>query len=226
MKKHSNSEDLAQAHRLFLGAIRARTPDVLRETFDLLVPLLQDRLVRIALGAQRRHRHETSPPDQVAQTVWFRLFKKLVLALSADAIAFREPPNEFVLLGLLRRIATNDVLDRKRRSERRRELRHDSIFNTHNPLSDSSFDPMSQADRKDVKDLVWLAIQGLSADDRFIAVERIIECRSWEAIGSAIGATADTTRMRWNRIKNELAVRMCGIRHSGPWDSAIVMRRA
>jgi RNA polymerase sigma factor (sigma-70 family) len=114
---------------------------------------------------------------------------------------------------LLKRIATNELIDQKRRDRRGGGARHlDSLVHSGHPLSGlaapggSADDPRRQVEGSEDRQWVRLALQFVSDEDRWLLLASEVEGLSWAAIAEELGvASPDTVRMRCARIKPRLA---------------------
>lgn len=113
---------------------------------------------------------------------------------------------------LLKRIATNELIDQWRRHKRAGVRHLESMVNSANPLSgfaaanESGLAPVRQAQRSEEREWVRLALQFLPDDDRWLLLASEVEGTNWEIIASELGlGSADTARMRGARLKPKLA---------------------
>jgi len=114
---------------------------------------------------------------------------------------------------LLKRIATNELIDQRRREGRSKERKHlGSVGSTSNPLSGfagpslSSQRPSMAAVRAEEQEWVRLALQFLSAEDRQLLLASEVEGIDWATIASDMGLQSpDAARVRAARLKPKVA---------------------
>jgi len=114
---------------------------------------------------------------------------------------------------LMKRIATNELIDQRRRLGRAGGGRHlDSLANTANPLSGfagpspSAMRPSGALEKREEEDWVRLALQFLPEEDRYLLLASEVENLDWAAIAGELQlASADAARVRGMRLKPKLA---------------------
>lgn len=114
---------------------------------------------------------------------------------------------------LLKRIATNELIDQRRRLARSGGGRHlDSFVGSANPLSGfagpslSALRPSGAAERNEEEEWVRLALQFLPAEERYLLLASEVEGLEWAAIARELGiASADAARVRGARLKPKVA---------------------
>lgn len=174
------------------GALDALLADVL--------PWLQ-REVSKALGDQPRGAQDSTDLVQTAVLNFLTWGPRFVPQSGAQ---FR---------ALMKRIATNELIDQRRRLGRTGGGRHlDSFVNTANPLSGfaapslSAQRPSGAAEQHEEEEWVRLALQFLPAEDRYLLLASEVENLDWAAIARELGlASADAARVRGSRLKPKLA---------------------
>jgi RNA polymerase sigma factor (sigma-70 family) len=147
--------------------------------------------------------------EDLVQDLWLKLLGRLRFV----------PRTIEEFRGLVMCIARNDVVDRIRRQ--RGAMRHTgSVFDTANPLSgavDLAHGHTAEgiAAQSEEADTVALALQFLPDDDRYIVVAHEIEDLSWEAIAEHLKLdSAESARMRYNRMKPRLAILVNRVRRA------------
>ena len=185
------------------GMLLARWRDgdqqAVNELLALVLPWLHS-VVSRALGNQPRGAHDSMDHAQNAVMNFLRRGIRFVPATPAQ------------FLGLMKRIAINQLKDHWRRQKRAGRERHwGSLVNSANPLSDfgadsdSSNAPRRQAEQSEERQWVRLAMQFLSDDDRWVLSAGDGEEIGWAAVAAELGVTEDAARVRANRARPKLA---------------------
>ena len=123
------------------------------------------------------------------------------------------PQNGAQLRALLKRIASNEIIDQRRRRGRSGDGRHlESFPNATNPLSGfgvpgpSAHGPTQAAERVEDQEWVRLALQFLPEQDRYLLLASEVEGADWASIAQELSlASPDAARVRGARLKPKLA---------------------
>ena len=114
---------------------------------------------------------------------------------------------------LLKRIATNELIDQRRRLARSGGGQHlDSMFHSSNPLSGfaglsrSSERPSEAARKSEEEEWVRLALQFLPDEDRYLLLAAEVEGTDWATIASELKMSSpDAARVRCSRLRPRVA---------------------
>ncbi len=123
------------------------------------------------------------------------------------------PENSTQFRSLLKRIATNELIDQERRRARGARGQHlESLAGTSSRLSGfgaaaaSSLRPSRGAEREEEIEWVRLALQFLEPDDRYALLASEVEGLDWTTIAVELGLESpDSARMRCVRLKPRVA---------------------
>jgi RNA polymerase sigma factor (sigma-70 family) len=121
------------------------------------------------------------------------------------------PKSVAQLKALLRRIATNEVIDQRRRRSRggphlESMLAASASFSGFGPAVASAAQPSRVAERNEDSNWVRLALQFLDEEERQLLLASEVERQDWATIARELGlANADAARMRCARLKPRLA---------------------
>ena len=123
-----------------------------------------------------------------------------------------QPKDGAQFRALLKRIATNELIDQRRRAARSKEGKHLDSLGPSNPLSGfagpslSSLHPPKAAEKREEEEWVRLALQFLSLEDRQLVLASEVEGLEWATIASELGLPSpDAARVRGARLKPKLA---------------------
>jgi RNA polymerase sigma factor (sigma-70 family) len=172
--------------------------------------------VRHSMGRQARGIDDSMDVVQSVATSFLRWAPRFV------------PANGAQFRALLKRIACNELIDRRRMASGRCDRRHvDSVldFEDHalEPASPSrsSQAPDRASEKREDQQWVRLALQFLSADDRYLLVAREVEKLDWSSIAQEVGLDSpDAARVRCSRIKARVANLLRRLRSSRYPESA------
>lgn len=123
------------------------------------------------------------------------------------------PESEAQFRALLKRIATNQVIDAQRHQAPRNRGGHvESMrvsghsFSGFGPADRTTERPDAIAARESDAEWVRLALQFLEPDDRHLLLASEVEGQDWATIAADLGlASADTARVRCSRLKPKVA---------------------
>ncbi len=123
------------------------------------------------------------------------------------------PETEAQFRALLKRIATNQVIDAQRRQGKRdvgghlESMRNSGqSFSNFGPAVRSSERPDAVFARESEAEWVRLAMQFLEPDDRHLLLASEVEGQDWATIAADLGiASADAARVRCTRLKPKIA---------------------
>lgn len=175
-----------------------------RQALDQLAAEIQPWLhqeISLALGKNQRAAQDSVDMAQNAVLNFLTWGPKFV------------PENETQFRALLKRIATNQVIDMQRRQGLRNRgghvesmLKSGNSFSNFGPTQNSALSPSHQAGQAEDQDWVRLALQFLEPDERHLLVASEVEGQDWATIASDLGLTsADAARVRCARLKPKLA---------------------
>lgn len=197
MKASSQSPDPTLA---LLARWRAGDRSALNELLAEVLPWLHSEMSR-AIGRGPRDSMDSMDVVQIAVTNFLSSGPRFV------------PNSTTQLRALLKRIATNELIDYRRRLGRAQDQRHvESIVGASNSLSGfggashSTGRPSKVMEKEE--DVAWvrLALQFLSEEDRYLLLASEVEGLDWATIARELQlASPDTARMRCTRLKPRVA---------------------
>jgi RNA polymerase sigma factor (sigma-70 family) len=123
------------------------------------------------------------------------------------------PENEAQFRALLKRIATNQLIDARRRQSLRDRGGHveslrgsGNSFSGFGPAQHSSLGPSRAVERSEQDEWVRLALQFLEPDDRHLLIASEVEGQDWATIAQDLGLPSpDAARVRGTRLKSRVA---------------------